>query len=991
MFFTQEDYNKIYNWIKLHSIKDSDFPDARPLDGRETVTIVQQGHNVKFLLRDFLEQLFLLNTPDFINVTERYDLGHISLLEAIKAIPYRSRKAGQVITFLNGDGDWKIYQFRGERENQWNILTLWVDILQDIIDKGNILPDEEDLIAVKEGDKTVVKFKDKAYNPNNFSGKGRVYLRKNIVTVEDPETDNTHSINLLTQRMIGKENTIYIIQYDYNLNGQTITIPEGCTFNFQGGSISNGTINGLNTKIIAEKDYIFRNLNITGSFTSDIAYSQWVIDSSISNRNDTKQLGNLYKLGEIIELESTIFYISVPNANNGYLWEFEDLGDIYIHGNNATINVVSIKRGSNKWNTTILFHDNTSTIHNNIFSVDNLNFEISADTNIYTDKTKDTIDGDFYIFSVYYTKQYYNNITVQNFGEKNNLTGIVLYRYNEAEINNYTFNSPKECYRGGAIWCWNIYQNQKVSIRNSTMITNALDETISFNSSSRNGSSSISNSLLIDNCFIKNSLSFNSSGILRVISLDDNNYNVSNIVNIINSSFEYGNTLSPVSPIPFNAGGYTQGEEYNIINMDNCIIRDLGNYNLTLDSNYYNSGLFAWYASQTSMATINNSILDTPNFIIPPLNNPSRFGSAKLTLNNCDIKCKGLFCRPYNTPVTNIYFYTNNCEIKQELPITCTCNEYHVGTKFYTKYKNFFNPTFNTSSIQGNIVDKVIEGCSHNGEVLCPRMVTRGGVTTIVGLHLNLVRGESTYDSLCSILNSTLIKEDEISYGQFIVYNDNDDEITIRYYIGNISNMVTIKSKGYFNYTISSTDFSPLKEGENIIKVINNATKEILYSTKLYINRKYDDVGAGDYNNIPINPVSSQKYYATNINGDGSKNKLLTFCNGAWKDAFGLDAEIPFSGSLGNAPDRVYRGFSYFNTNNNCPIWWDGIKWVNCEGYNIKSIRTQGTFANKPIDIKIGYAYFCTDRQTLEGSTNGIMIYHKGNNIWVDALGRVIS
>lgn len=37
------------------------------------------------------------------------------------------------------------------------------------------------------------------------------------------------------------------------------------------------------------------------------------------------------------------------------------------------------------------------------------------------------------------------------------------------------------------------------------------------------------------------------------------------------------------------------------------------------------------------------------------------------------------------------------------------------------------------------------------------------------------------------------------------------------------------------------------------------------------------------------------------------------------------------------------------------------------------------------------FTYFCTDKQTSEGSTNGIMIYHKGGNVWVTALGRVIS
>lgn len=53
-----------------------------------------------------------------------------------------------------------------------------------------------------------------------------------------------------------------------------------------------------------------------------------------------------------------------------------------------------------------------------------------------------------------------------------------------------------------------------------------------------------------------------------------------------------------------------------------------------------------------------------------------------------------------------------------------------------------------------------------------------------------------------------------------------------------------------------------------------------------------------------------------------------------------------------------------------------------------------GTFAQKPTVkvnvIKAGFTYFCTDRQTIEGATMGIMITHKGDDVWVDALGRVV-
>lgn len=100
------------------------------------------------------------------------------------------------------------------------------------------LPDGEDIASVN----GVLKLGDKVHNPNSYSGMGRVYLRKNI----------EKGVNLLTQSMIDKPNTIYIIQYDYDLQGEEVTISEGCVLDFQGGSIENGTITLNKTKIIGD-------------------------------------------------------------------------------------------------------------------------------------------------------------------------------------------------------------------------------------------------------------------------------------------------------------------------------------------------------------------------------------------------------------------------------------------------------------------------------------------------------------------------------------------------------------------------------------------------------------------------------------------------------------------------------------------------------------------------------------------------------------------
>ena len=132
--------------------------------------------------------------------------------------------------------------------------------LKQLMGKGNNItnfPDEEDITT----DGTVLSFKDREYDTNNFSGLGRVILRKNIVL------DDGVYKNILTQDMINKSNTIYEIRYDFDLNGEEITIPEGCVLDFQGGKITNGTINLQATQIIPNgcvmSDYITADIKGT--------------------------------------------------------------------------------------------------------------------------------------------------------------------------------------------------------------------------------------------------------------------------------------------------------------------------------------------------------------------------------------------------------------------------------------------------------------------------------------------------------------------------------------------------------------------------------------------------------------------------------------------------------------------------------------------------------------------------------------------------------
>lgn len=157
-------------------------------------------------------------------------------------------------------------------------------------------PDNEDLIS----EKNVLKFADKSYNVTEYSGLGRVFLRKNVENSE----------NVLTQQMVNSENTRYIIQYDYNLNGETITIPDGCVLDFQGGCLNNGTIIGNDTCINSSINCIFNDITLDGNFNVPEVYPQWFGAKGDGVANDGDAIQKAMDTGRKVRLISGTYRIN---------------------------------------------------------------------------------------------------------------------------------------------------------------------------------------------------------------------------------------------------------------------------------------------------------------------------------------------------------------------------------------------------------------------------------------------------------------------------------------------------------------------------------------------------------------------------------------------------------------------------------------------------------------------------------------------------------
>lgn len=190
------------------------------------------------------------------------------------------------------------------------------------------MADDEDLYST-DGSVSVLKFKNKDYVPENFSGLGRIYLRKNMQLNK----------NVLTQEMINTANTRYIIQYDYDLNEAEITIPEGCVLDFQGGSLRNGNVNlnYCNIKGKGLKCNIKKIPNIglyLSSFLSDITDKD--LNASVLNSLISEEVPILVDYHEIYfskELNVTgsvvIETIGAQNANFNFIEEEDQNGLVW--------------------------------------------------------------------------------------------------------------------------------------------------------------------------------------------------------------------------------------------------------------------------------------------------------------------------------------------------------------------------------------------------------------------------------------------------------------------------------------------------------------------------------------------------------------------------------------------------------------------------------------------------------------------------------------
>ena len=205
--------------------------------------------------------------------------------------------------------------------------------------------DEEDLTSVEVSGAEVLKFKDKAYSPLTYSGMGRVHLRKNMVS--STAGGVTVVKNVLTQDMLYKgevgsrvpnTNTVFEVQYDYDLNGATITIPEGSVLKFNGGKLDNGKVVFQDNAVESAGMCFGPDLEIEGKVLEE-ASPEWFTGSDADKIEQALNTFNCVKLAArdyLIDRQIEVHH-SFKLVGSGF-------GDMFGEGNSGTINDLSSSR-----------------------------------------------------------------------------------------------------------------------------------------------------------------------------------------------------------------------------------------------------------------------------------------------------------------------------------------------------------------------------------------------------------------------------------------------------------------------------------------------------------------------------------------------------------------------------------------------------------------------------------------------------------------------
>lgn len=917
------------------------------------------------------------------------------------------------------------------------------------------LADDEDLTSVDDGTgSTVLKFADKAYNPDNFSGKGYKILRKNIKKVIDipqgvvlfdnvvnvdysnklidydslPDnrkfikglvlnlfdnkfyaiiymggstynvaltwTSNKYNYNnyynnnnikegiyksllgdiyeykdekfveftqfskfdnVLEQDMIPEYTSILEIKYCFNLLGKVINLPDNTTLFFNGGKLINGTIFGKNINIINKSGIIFDNIVTLGNYNYDIHYYEFINMSDDDLFTSMTHFNNCYFQSKIYNIYREYgdydFWVKLsPNTIN---YNYRNPNVCNIYGNNTCFIIHNDNRRYYTGLIKFVYKEGTNSIVNinniRIFSNNLIDINIdSSGTSGYFALSQNIQNSNIvgFICDNIIAKVNFNLFNTINKPNDANANGnILIIRNSDITSKNYFISEYYGAYKD--------YDYEIPITAKSKMIL----ENSKFYAKRDYSFSGINNdaNIIVKNC----------SGNFG-FEIDRGFKSIIEMYNCNTSRFTIsGNNPDSLKIVDSIIGLSTNfPDSYAILVGKKTYIENssiITNYETLNEDNMDNTNQIIF--KSFDFLKMYNCIIfrDTPtsksNGIVFSLE-PNK--GAKLDIYNCTFNS---FLRIKYSDRTQV----NTEDLDTKLFYTNTFSRGIINGNIYTE-----NDTLNPLT-QDFILKKVfLDILLNNTKPIIDKPIKLYGVQDFIYCKGNLNNDTKGFYS-CNLINKTVNENDIID----IIINNN-------MYVKSIISDNTYSGLDLINFIKNTLetddDFTTLFSVS-----INNSTTLLITNTVIPFHGKTEisingSPVIGNINQVkcPIFTRSDGKGFYKNVGTTEERNNIQFIYTGYEK---------------GDNPVYYDRGFRFYNTDTKeYNIYVGDGKWINEKGHPA-DIKYKGTFLEKPTgaDTPIGFEYFCTDRQTVEGTTNGIVLYYKGKGVWVDALGRVVS
>lgn len=830
--------------------------------------------------------------------------------------------------------------------------------------------DEEDLttVANKSG-KNLIRFADRN---GSLGGKKYKILRPNFVE------QDSGSINVLTQEMINESNCIYEIRYDFNLNGATINIPEGCTLKFEGGSLSNGRLVGEieNTEV--------NIVNFGATKDSDIAP---ILDMLLNLSKSADENSRPSQSKFTILIPSGIWKCSALEIVNRSGFSIKGISQSFQQYDISRRGTVIVPYSSNQ---TYIWK-----LGNNVANTGQcLNWDITNITFSDYDSIAVLTEGALYLY--YASFGFLNNIAIKD------LTGIAINFVNTWEIDSNNLN-----------------------IRDSGgYYPKILFSKVTISEISSNHTQLHFNFIQFENC----------DG--RFIETENGCYLSHSIIDSIIVEWYPKNKNATISSYE----EYTNAEEYSLIRLSadvNLIIGDITidrghkffekdgiiyKLNTIFDTNDDNTmyspcqlsvGNIHIEGDSDNSGGINGTIFDSTHlpYIIPFKN----FQNSSINCNGilihggnssypkCDIKFK-----LKNTAVFNINSIINRCnDINNKLhifniesnPVIYANNEQRVGYNNNGCINYEENNPYNWG-LYVNLNNTLLIPFNQNKSLI---ITFKGDKGTNYSVYLGTwnggdyfskssnVEANGEYQSLnitmpkkwdnpyipLNIIGSSLARtikiykvEYTIIYGEPSLFKDRpgrEGDVAIcrgRAVTYNLDRQAWIDS----SFTdISVGDRGGLDSRPEGSKVVNGFVYWNVDHGDYDIWNGYRWISASGwrfpadtlnvYNVIPLNsPIGYPIFYT------GDNIPYWSIGNNNFVDGVGNNKNALKIGNTNNRPssDLIKIGFQYIDTTLNKIIWWNGTEWIDYNG-NPADVKTSGSTTDRPTGVQVGFQYFDTD------------------------------